>query len=158
MFDWFRLSSVLPHVLIVLFAAAVTSAVGWYITGGKLDVERLGRENDRISYVAEQERYKANALNEKMIKEAEYARIKEEQDVAYNNLLTQYRTAIVRYKASFSPGSRANLPSSTPATPVDAGAGSNTLVPVPIEDLEICAVNTAKAQVAHEWAKEIAKQ
>ena len=152
------MSGVLPHVLIVLFALVVTSSAGWYITKGKLDGERVGRQHDRTLYTLEQERYKTNALNEKMLKEREYNDIKQKQDAAYSRLLDEYRTSVMRYKAVKSQDGRRYLPPSTDPASIDARPGEDSLIPIPENDLLICAENTAKAQVAHDWALEIQKQ
>jgi hypothetical protein len=128
------------------------------LTKNQLKVERAERKNDRLTYEKAQADATAKALQEKMEKEREYARIKEEQDVAYGRLLNEYRSAVVRYKAAQSSARRTYLPGNPSASGVDAGTGSGSFIPVPEDDLLICATNTAKAQIAHEWAKSLQEE
>ncbi len=157
MFNWIIARSIVPHVVIVLFALFVTASAGWYITRNNLVLERTERANDKLTYEKAQADATAKALKEKQEKEAEYAAIKAKQDSSYLKLLNEYRSAVVRYKTAQRQARRSNLPSTPGSSSVDVRPGDDSLVSVPFSDLEICAVNTAKAQVAHEWALEINK-
>jgi len=167
MFNWLILKGIVPHVVIVLFAAAVTGGVGWGITKLKLDnmelkyeVQVKQNENDRKAYEAAQAKATAKAQEDARLKEQKYAQIKAEQDAAYSQLLDKYRVTLVRYKAEITgrPTSRGNLPTTSEAASGATGPSGDSLIPVPEDDLRICAVNTAKAQVAHEWVTELQKQ
>lgn len=170
MLNWLITKGILPHVVIVLIAAAITGAVGWGITKLKLDNmetkyenQVLQNENDRKAYEKAAAEAKAKAQEVVRKKEQEYAEIKAKQDAAYSKLSNDYRLAIVRYKNSVrtsGPGF-AQSPGSSPSV---EGAGgdslvpqADTLVPVPEDDLRICAVNTAKAQIAHDWVMSLDK-
>ncbi len=164
MLNWLITKGILPHVVIVLIAAAITGAVGWGITKLKLDnmelkyeVQVKQNENDRKAYEKAAAEAKAKAQEVVRQKEKEHAEIKAKQDAAYSKLSNEYRLAIVRYKNSV----RASGPGS-PAQPGGApsaeGEGGDSLVPVPEDDLRICAVNTAKAQIAHDWVMSLEQQ
>ncbi len=167
MFNWLILKGIVPHVVIVLFAAAVTGGVGWGITKLKLDNMELRyemqvqqNENDRKAYEAAQAKATAKAQEDARLKEQKYAQIKAEQDAAYSQLLDKYRVTLMRYKAEVvgRPTGGINLPTTSAAASGAAGPSGDSLIPVPEDDLRICAVNTAKAQVAHEWVSELQKQ
>jgi hypothetical protein len=152
---WSVISRIFPHVIIVLFAALLTTSAGWFITSSKLSAERLGRANDRLLYEQAQQNATINALNEKLVKEAEYDKIKAKADADYSRLLDEFRATLVRYKAAKGTTGRDNLPSPADSPAVDARPGQDTFIPVSESDLLICAENTAKALTAHEWAKSI---
>ncbi len=167
MFNWLIVKGIVPHVVIVLFAAAVTGGVGWGITKLKLDYKEtqlenqiLRNENDRKAYAKAQAEAEAKAQEVARKKEQQYAEIKAEQDAAYSKLLNQYRVTLVRYKAEVAkrPTGGSNLPPTPGTAPGVEGEGGDSLIPVPEDDLRICAVNTAKAQIAHEWVTELQKQ
>ena len=167
MFNWIIIRGIVPHVVIVLFAAAVTGMVGWGVTKIKLNYKEtqlenqiLRNENDRKTYVAAQAEARANAEKAVKEKERQYAEIKAEQDAAYNELLNRYRVTLVRYKAETSrrPTDGVNLPYSSEASSGVEGEGGDSLIPIPEDDLRICAINTVKAQIAHEWVTELDKQ
>jgi hypothetical protein len=155
MFNWIVGRNILSYVLIVLLAASITCGAGWHLTKNQLKVERAERKNDKLAYEKAQADATAKALQEKIEKEREYAKIKEEQDIAYSKLLNEYRSAVVRYKAAQGSARKTYLPSNSSSPSVDAGTSTSPLVPVPEDDLLICATNTAKAQIAHEWAKSL---
>lgn len=167
MFNWLILKGIVPHVVIVLFAAAVTGGVGWGITKLKLDnmelkyeVQVKQNENDRKAYEAAQAKATAKAQEDARLKEQKYAQIKAEQDAAYSQLLDKYRVTLMRYKAEVVGRTTGgiNLPTASEAASGAVGPSGDSFIPVPEDDLRICAVNTAKAQVAHEWVTELQKQ
>lgn len=155
MFAW--LVKAWPQVLLVLVAFTITFGTGWYVTGVRLDAEKAARLEDKATYRAAQSEYEAKALKEKIEKEAEYDRISKKHDAAYGDLLTQYRAALVRYKATQGTNGGYNLPSASEAPSGADGTSGDTILPVSEADLLICATNTAKAKIAHDWATEIQK-
>lgn len=157
MFNWLIIKGIVPHVIIVLIAAAITGAAGWGITKLKLDnmelkyeVQVKQNENDRKAYEKAAAEAKAKAQEVVRKKEQEYAEIKAQQDAAYSKLSNEYRLAIVRYKNSVRAGGPGSS-TTTGSASSSEGTSGDSLIPVPEDDLRICAVNTAKAQIAHDW-------
>lgn len=161
MFNWIIARGVLPHIVIVLVAAVITGFAGWKITDLRLDRKEaqlekqvLQNENDRKAYRQAQAEAEAKAQEVAREKEREYARIKAEQDASYSKLLTDYRAAVLRYTRAVQTGrTNPTIPAGTTAGV--KGASRDSLIPVPEDDLRICADNTAKAQIAHDWVKSL---
>lgn len=151
-----------------LAAAFVVSSLGWYITDLKLDAERSGRQEDRLTYAKAQAEYEAKALREKEETERKNREKAKQADAAYDTLLGQYSTILVRYQAAQRKDWRDNLSLPPPISDGDhRSSGSPQLPPpeyvvdrriimedsvvIPMKDAEICAVNTARLIVAREW-------
>lgn len=95
--------------------------------------------------------------------EEENKRNAEQATQRYDDLLDKYRANLVRYKTdqSVAPGAL-HYQYPTPGVP-SVGAGSTSVpsgtspdsITISLRDADICAVNTARLQAAHEWAKSL---
>lgn len=149
----FGLITVRDYVIGVLVILLLATSISLYFTNTKLKNEVRGRREDRITYELAQRTAEANAYKKKVEDEAQYAERKKQADEAYTDLLTKYNAAIVRYKATKSPTVRSDLPLSTSGSTSLEGESKGALIST--EDLMICAENTAKAQIAHDWVERL---
>lgn len=152
---WPQAIAVLAFALLGIFAMVQTfrhqSAVA------ELETERLGRASDRKDYQRAQAEATANALSDKMKKEAEYAAKADEADARYTDLSGQYRAAVLRYQAAQRAAGGTDLPRAPDATQGADEPGGGAVIPagdilIPQADALICAENTARLQAAHDWA------
>lgn len=158
---WPQVIAVLAFALLGIFATVQTfrhqSAVA------ELETERLGRASDRKDYQRAQAEATANALSDKMRKEAEYAAKAEEADARYDDLSRQYRAAVLRYQAAQRAAGGTDLPSTSKAAQGGDGPGGGAVIPVgdiliPQADALICADNTARLQAVRVWALSIGER
>ncbi len=151
----------------LLVALAVTTT-GWYISDARLDACKAGRKADRAAY--EKAQSDAEILWMKAIKkkEQEYEQQAKKADEAYDALAGKYNDAIrvyveaqrkARSAVAASEGSRTegnNGPRENPfISPTDIAQPEldiTEVVVVPVNDLAICAENTARLVVARDWA------
>lgn len=147
-----------------LAAIVVVTSLGWYVTDLRLDTanEKVkvcnnGRELDRSKYEAAQRQYEADALREKQAIEQRNRERAEEADANYGALRSKYDAAIMRrYNAPRSPVSGNDLPGTPATAPSGDRPGPGSIVPeitITVEDAEICAENTARLQIVHDWEK-----
>lgn len=149
-------SRVRDYLLIGATCVAVSASIGWYVTDLKLDAERIGRVADKKAYKQAQAEYTAEATRLKAEQEKKdnerYA--KAERD--YSDLLRKYDTNLMRLKRTSESKSRGgNLPRPTEGSLSSDRPSNSTEVPTVVisyDDAEICAINTARLQVVHEWA------
>lgn len=152
---WPQAFAVMAVALLVIFATVQTFRL--QSTAEKLETERLGRASDRKDYQRAQAEATANALSDKMKKEAEYAAKADEADAHYADLFGQYRAAILRYQAAQRAADTADLSSASQAAQGVDGSGGGAVIPVgdiliPQSDALICAENTARLEAARHWA------
>lgn len=151
----------------LLVALAVTS-VGWYVTDARLDACVSGRKADKAAY--EKAQADAEVLWMKAIKkkEDEYNAKAKKADEAYGALAGKYADAVRVYADAQSKARRAaaaaqggsaespDRPGGNPLIPEDAyiqpELDITEVVVVPVNDLAICARNTARLVVARDWA------
>lgn len=139
----------------LLVSAQVGTAYGFYHEHGKYVAEVTAHKADNAKFVAVQTAANLAAQNEKKQLQTESKAASHEADTNYSALLTKYNTSLVRY-ASAKGGSSTGGNYKLPATEGLDGPGSNAVIPdqitIPGSDAEICAVNTARLQSAHDWA------
>ena len=139
-------------VAVILIATNIFFYNSWQHTSDSLAAEKAVHAQDIASYRRAQAdaQAKADATRARLLKESKEKA--DEADQNYTNLYAMYRTNLLRYQAlaSSRSGSSGDSHSGTPE--VLDGPGASTLVPVTAEDLNICAINTARLQSAHEWA------
>lgn len=141
--------------------------LAWYVTDARLDACKSGREADRATYVAAQAQAEKLHIEAILKKEKEYAAKAKEADAAYGTLSSKYADAVRVYAAAQSKaratasapyrGSAASPDRSSEAPSLPDGATYPELditqvVVVPVNDLMICAENTARLVVARNWA------
>ncbi|WP_313326078.1 hypothetical protein [Sphingobium yanoikuyae] len=158
---WPQAIAILAFALIGIYATVQTfrhqSAVA------ELETERLGRASDRKDYQRAQAEATANALSDKMRKEAEYAAKADEADARYADLSGQYRAAVLRYQAAQRAASKPDLPGTSKAAQGGDGPGGGAIIPagdilIPQADALICAENTARLEAARAWALSIGER
>lgn len=164
---WGRIGNYVTGGLAVALLAA---SVGLYITNLKLDAERTGRMADKNAYVSMQATYTANALAEKQEVERKYREEAKQADDNYNALLGRYRASLLRYRAAQREGGETSASAGSggteggdgsrfsPELPAPRYALDTVIFPpkdsiiIPMEDAEICAINTARLKVVRDWA------
>lgn len=82
-------------------------------------------------------------------------------DANYSDLLTQYRTNLLRYRANQGVAGKASN-NQLSATQSGNGPGASTelskWLTISQEDAGVCAVNTARLQAVHDWAVSLPKE
>lgn len=152
----------------LLIALGVTT-LGWVITDARLDACSAGRKADKAAY--EKAQADAEVLWMKAIKkkEEDYAAKARKADEAYDALVGKYNDAIRVYvRDAQSKAARAIASAQGGSAESSDGPGKNPFIPdeayvqpeldvtqvavVPVSDLVICGENTARLQVARDWA------
>lgn len=121
----------------------------------ELSREKLLHKNDIENYKkAEKEatqKYQA-ALDKQ---NEEFNAIKKQEDEDYADLRRRFDASLLRYR-DLERTSKDYSGAATSATPSGSqGSRQDPLVPVPMTDLSICAENTAKALIAHDWIEKL---
>ena len=134
----------------------VLMAFGWNGTHNTLVKERA--QHELVVQQFKDVQTAANLKAEAKRKELEKKAIEDAQeaDKRYSNLLAEYRSNLLRFKANQSGGTRpdSHYDEATPSSP---GPGQSTKLPpgeliISMKDAEICAINTARLQAVREWA------
>ena len=154
---------------IVLGLALIITSLGWADSH-----KTLVRERAEHAVVVQQFKDAQAEANRK----AEAKRVELEKkakedatkaDGRYNTLLTEYRSNLLRFKANQSTtvgSNRGELQtsegtdrsgSSTDVLKRQAVGIADSSLVISMKDAEICAVNTARLQAAHDWATEYIK-
>lgn len=117
--------------------------------------EVAAHKADNSKFIAAQAAANQTEQNIKQQLQTESKAAKHEADTNYNALLVKYNASLMRYSANKSGSSSAGDNQLSTPQSVD-GPGADAYLPVQItisgSDAEICAVNTARLQAAHEWA------
>lgn len=150
------------YVTVGLLGVAVLTSGAWYVTNLRLEACKARTEAIVESTRAASAEATLEAVNERNRIEEEYRNYAAEQAEAYDDLLGRYNASLVRY------ANRSTASRSTPA-PEGGSAGSidspsespdvsndltvtSDLILITFSDAEICAENTARLQVAQDWA------
>lgn len=131
-------------------AALIATSTGWYITSLQLDNCQIARKNDKTAYEKAQATALATELKKKQDKIDEYERKRIKADADLATLTGKYHAAVLRYQTAKGTPNRVSAPSETKPAEGDNGPGGETVVSV--ADLMVCADNTARLEVAREWA------
>ena len=151
----------------LLIAIGVTS-IGWYVTSLQKEACESGRLADRESYKRAQAEAETLHLAALRKREKEYEDKANKADADYGKLASKYASAVRMYSAAQgktratapSPGGDGtegtNRPRENPfLSPRDIARPEldiTEVVVVPVNDLSICAENTARLVVARDWA------
>lgn len=142
---------------IVLGLALIITSLGWADSHKALVQERVSHQLDvqRFKDAQAEANRKAEAKRTELEKKAKDDAKK--ADGRYNALLAEYRSNLLRFKAnqSGSVGSGHNKLQTTEGA--DRSGSSTDVLTISISDAEVCAVNTARLQAAHDWATEYIK-
>lgn len=154
------------YVSIALLAGILITSLGWYITNARLTAaksevttQKSLRKKDRAQYQAAQKEAEARAYQQKQRIERENNERAKKADQDYNDLLSKYNAALVRYRSAQRSASRSDLPRSSDSSESgDRPSESSELfensepVIIPFEDAKICAENTARLEAVRDWA------
>lgn len=156
------------YVTYGLGIALALVSLGWYIDNTKLAACQAGREADQAKYAAAQAEAKEMWIKEIVKKEKEYVEKAKKADANYDALRSKYNESIRLYvdaqgkarktsPAADSGGTEsANRPGENPfVSPTDFAQTEldvTQVAVVPVSDLVICGENTARLQVARDWA------
>ena len=142
---------------IVLGLALIITSLGWADSHKTLVKERAEHAVvvQQFKDAQQEANRKAEAKRVELEKKAKDDATK--ADKRYNTLLTEYRSNLLRYKTSQSVASRSDH-SQLPAPEGGNRSGSNTdVLTISLDDAEVCAINTARLQIVHDWATELIK-
>ncbi len=157
---WASVVKYWQYYLIGLLAAGnILSYHEWQTTKGQLALEKASHATDVATFKQAQADALARAEAQKKALIAVSEAKANAADQSYSALYAEYRANLLRYKADTGKGSGPVAGEhSDPAQSVD-GPSSGTVVPpvsgtitITAEDANICAVNTARLQTAHDWA------
>ena len=132
---------------LIVAAIALILGFSWFSTSQRL--QRLQAE-----YKGAQQEATNELLKLKISKELEYNELRKQKDRDYDELIGRYSDTLERLRTNTqsSSGSGPIVVSKSPGTSESSlGAGGDTYIPITLSDAYICATNTAKAQIAHEW-------
>lgn len=149
------------YVTAGLFITTVVAGGLYYVTDLRLEACEANTQAIVEATRAAAAEAETIAIQDRNRIEEEYREHAAEQAQAYDDLLGRYNASLVRY-ANRSPTSRAT------ATPEGGSTGStdrpsespdvpDDLILITYSDAEICAENTARLQIAQEWALGLAE-
>lgn len=167
----FQIPSPIKHwknyALAILIATNLLAFGCWRDTSKTLADERIAHAKEVATFVQAQKDANENAQRTKARLEKEAKDNAQKAEAQYSDLLGQYRANLLRYQQATRSGPSgptynrvdpAGLPLGTsPSTPVPSGPGEGSLI-ISFADADICAVNTARLQAAHDWAKNLPKR
>lgn len=151
-------NSLKDYVLAAMAALVLTTSIGWYITDLRLDASVAGRKTDKANYEKAQAEAKTLDLERARKKERDDAEKAQKADAVNTALLDKYRDAIKLYKASVGTTRYIYVPSPSGGSELPDRPDQDTLIPVSAEDLDICAVNTARLQTTQDWFNSLGKE
>lgn len=146
-------SGIQHYVTLGLVAVGIILSIGWYATSLKLAAEVNGRAADKSRYEAVQAKTELDFKNYKTDKEKESRDKAAKADADAAALSDKYHAAVLRYQAAQRKASGpGTVPSEGDTTEGPDGPGSGSLLYVTQRDALICADNTARLQIGHEWS------
>jgi hypothetical protein len=156
------LSSIVSRVHLYIIGGLAISLLAmstlYWVRGAKLQAEVAGREADRKGYQASAKASEVLAYQEKAKQEKEYEIKAKESNENYLTLSIKYRASVLQYSRLKSIPRKSLTPSSNTAPEVDNGPSGDTLIPVSLGDLNICATNTARVVATHKWGETLAPE
>lgn len=158
------LASVWQYLLAGSVALNLFLGLGFYVQGVRMHswkveakAEKAGRKADKTVYEQAQKEAERLALDQKKDLERKYDDYKQSADRGYADLRRKYDAALLRVKTSHSTsGKPVGVSPEAAASPAgSSGTGEDPVIPTRLSDLAICAENTAKAVIAHDWAAKV---
>jgi len=134
------------------------SNVGWYIgyqaKDNALSEERSAHSITILNYEKAQSDAALISTQKAREQEQQNALKAKQADEAYASLLNKFNASIVRYKASASqrPAGTIDLSSTSTTTSGSDSSSESTRILITIDDAHICAENTARLKIVHDWA------
>jgi hypothetical protein len=136
----------------------IVLSLGWYTTHLKLEAETSGRQADKSRYEAVQAKTELDFKNYKTDKEKESRDKAAKADADAAALSDKYHAAVLRYQAAQRKTSGpSTVPSEGNTTESLDGPGESSLISITTEDALICADNTARLEIGHDWAIDLEK-
>lgn len=144
------------YVTIGLGVTTLIAGGMYYVTDLRLEACEASKESLVARYDTALAEATLKAEQDKTRIEEEYTRRAEEADSELSDLLARYNSSLVRYANRSTPSGPAPTPEGGSPAGVDRPSTSpvvpNDLITIPFVDAEICAENTARLQIAREWA------
>jgi hypothetical protein len=158
----FILNFIKVHWRAILFDSIVV-ALGLAIYS--CDSIKTELKNEKLAHKTDIQKFKDGQLAADNLAKQEKIRLdkqnKDKADAAdknYLTLLSQYNANLVRFKANQNLTNQSGSGQSGQATEGTSGPGKSTdLLGITLDDAQICADNTARLKVAHDWAVDIQK-
>lgn len=145
---WFK--GIQTYITIGLGVLLLLTSGALYVEGLRLDSCKAGRLADRESYKAAQAEATTIAVMAKAQEEKRNELKRQKADDDYRTLSAKYHDALGLYRATPRKARNPDLPRTPPPPEGTNGPGETAVVPV--SDLETCADNTARLEVARQWA------
>jgi hypothetical protein len=145
----------------LLVSTLTLTSYEWRHTSDKLNIERAAHAADIKAYKAAQDaaNKQAKDLKADLLNKAKDEAIKADKN--YSNLLATYRANLLRLQTTQGNIRAASGSGSSNTTQIADGSSTNTevssTITITMDDAQICAINTARLQAAHNWAVEIGK-
>lgn len=143
-------------LIALLVLLQLGTAYGFYHEHGKYTKEVAAHAADNAKFVAAQKAADLQQQTEKKQLQTESKAASHEADTNYSALLTKYNASLVRYAKGTKGVAGTSGDYQLPTTDSLDGPGADSDIPSRIiitgSDAEICAVNTARLQAAHDWA------
>ena len=146
----------------LLIAAQVGTAYGFYHEHVRYVTEKAAHAADNAKFVAAQKAADLEEQNVRKQLQTESKAASHEADTNYSALLTKYNASLMRYgsgKGGVQGPSNNQLPATQgadgPSASTDLSSAVSSLptqIAITGSDAEVCAVNTARLQAAHDWA------
>jgi len=144
------------YVTLGLLGVSLVCGAGWYITNLRLDACEANTDAIVARTTQVQAEATTAAIEDKNRIEQEYRERAEQTDAELADVLARYNASLVRYaNRSTSSGTPSPAPSGSPAGvdgPSESPVVPSDVITIPFVDAEICAENTARLQLAREWA------
>lgn len=158
--------SFLKYLSIALGASLGVSNFAWYVAYNVKDdalVRSLQEHTETINkYEKAQLKAEVKSLREIQTKEEESRKNAEESNQAYGDLLSKYKSSLVRLQEAQSrrPSSGFDLSSTTTTSDgTNTESESSKLsIRITLPDAEICAENTARLVTIHDWYEKTYKK
>lgn len=147
-----------PYVSIGLGSLLLLSNLVWYTAyQGKdraLSEERSAHSITILNYKKAQSDAALLSTQKAREQEAKDAIKAQQANEAYSSLLSKYNASIVRYQATAAkrPAGEIYLSSTSTTTSGSDSTSESTRILITIDDAQICAENTARLKIVHDWA------
>lgn len=141
---------ILPVLLLLINAGAVYE---WSNAHAALVAEQANHKADILAFTKAQADATAQANAERDVLKKEAKANADQADASYSTLLSKYKSSLLRYQArAAASGTGQASDSQLPPAQSPDGPGTGAQVSISVDDANVCAVNTARLQAAHDWA------
>lgn len=143
----------LYYVNLVALSLVLIFGLGWCNSTSKLQTEKASHIQDIQTFKNAQKLADDNANKIRKDLEQKAKDESEKADKSYSGLLSQYHTSLLRYKANQSGSVRPGDSKLSTTESFDRpGESPDFSIKISVDDANVCAENTARLQLAHDWA------